>query len=66
MSGHIDLIGDISLVHAPMEETEENTDTILSLYDPKVLKFVVFSHIKHVVLNEIIYMVTKYIHIALG
>jgi len=49
-----------------MEETEENTDTILSPYDPKVLKFVVFSHIQHVVFNEIIYMVAKYIHIAFG
>jgi len=48
-----------------MKEIEENTDTILSLYNPKVLKFVVFSHIKHVIFNEIIYMVTKYIHTIL-
>ncbi len=48
-----------------MEEIEENTDAILSLYNPEVLELVVFSHIKHVIFYEIIDVVTEYIHIAL-
>lgn len=65
MSGHIDLIGDVSSIHAPMEEIEEDADTILSFYYPKILKLVVFSHLDHVVFDEIVYMVTEYIHVAL-
>jgi hypothetical protein len=48
-----------------MKEIEENTDTILPLYNPKVLELVVFSHIKHMIFYEIIDMVTKDIHITL-
>ena len=48
-----------------MKEIEENTNTILPLYNPKVLELVVFSHIEHMIFYEIIDMVTKDIHITL-
>jgi hypothetical protein len=34
MGGHIDLIGDVSLIHTPMKEIEKDANAILSSYDP--------------------------------
>lgn len=64
--GHIDAIGHISLMHAPMEEPKEDADAILLPEHPQALQLVVLGHIPQVVLQEIVDVLAEEVQVALG
>lgn len=51
---HIDAIGHISLMHAPMEESKEYADAIFLPEHPQSLQLVILRHIPQVVLQEVV------------
>ncbi len=64
--GHVDTIGDVAFVHAPMEESEEDADAIFLPKDPQTLQLVVLGHISQVILQEVIDVLAEEIEIGLG
>jgi hypothetical protein len=62
--GKVDAIGDISFAHAPVEETIKESYAIFLLNDPQSVQLIIFSHFFDVVLNEIVDVLAKKIHVA--
>ncbi len=65
LAGHVDLVGDVSLVHGPVEETVKDAYAVLLTHDPQVLEFVALSHVLEVVLDEVVYVLAEDIHVGL-
>ena len=64
--GHIDAIGHIPLMHAPMEEPKEDPNAILLPEHPQSFQLIILRHIPQVVLQEIVDILAEEVQVALG
>ena len=63
---HVDAVGNVSLVHTPIEEPEEYSNRIFLFKCPQILQLVILRHIPQMVLKEIVDILTEKVQIGLS